>query len=362
VLAARAPAALRRLPRALVGAAVLLALIACPPLGAGLARAHQQGVSYSDIEIGEGRVRYDLVISTHDLAADADGDGVVTDEEILNRFSRLRAVLEKAVTVEAGGVACPLSLQDFSIEPNELVVFRLRGACSDATPVRIVVRVLMITTVDGYNLAKIRAGGTFEEHVFTRTDGEMVIGTAPGFAGTFRRFFMLGVEHIATGYDHVLFLFALLLVGGGWRSLVAIVTAFTIAHSVTLSLAVLDVVQLPPRLVESAIALSIAWVALENLLKADVRGRWRVTFLFGLMHGFGFASILRAMHLPREGLVASLLAFNLGVEAGQLVVVALTYPLVALMERSSHRRRFVVLASSVILVLALWWFRERAFG
>src|SRR6185295_4124843 len=155
------------------------------------------------------------------------------------------------------------------------------------------------------------------------------------------------------------FLIALLLVGGGFRALVAIVTAFTIAHSVTLSLAVLDVVQLPPRLVESAIALSIAWVALENLLIAEVRGRWRVTFLFGLMHGFGFASILREMHLPREGLVASLLAFNLGVEAGQLVVVALTYPLVALMERSPQRRRFVVLASSVILVLALWWFRER---
>jgi len=107
---------------------------------------------------------------------------------------------------------------------------------------------------------------------------------------------------------------------------------------------------------------SIAWVALENILIDQVRGRWRITFAFGLMHGFGFASILREMHLPRSGLVASLLAFNLGVEAGQLVVVVLSYPLVLAMQRSAHRRWWVGLASGVILVLALWWLVERAFG
>jgi hydrogenase/urease accessory protein HupE len=228
--------------------------------------------------------------------------------------------------------------------------------------VRIVVRLLMLTRAEGYNLAKIRARGAFAEHVFTRADSEVTIGSASGLGPTFRRFFVLGVEHIATGYDHVLFLLALLLVGGGLRSVVAIVTAFTVAHSITLSLAVLGVVQLPVRLVESAIALSIAWVALENLLIDQPRGRWRITFAFGLMHGFGFASILREMHLPRDGLIASLLAFNLGVEAGQLVVVLVSYPMVILMQRSRHRRLLIGLASGAILVLALWWLIQRMFG
>ena len=339
-----------------------VALIALVLVGAGQAQAHQQGVSYSDIEVGDGRVRYDLVLSIHDLAADVDGDGALSDDEVLHRYPQLRRVFERALVVEAGGKACPLQLQDFSIEPNQAVVFRLRGPCSDATPVRVVVRLLMLTTVDGYNLAKIRAGGVVEEHIFTRTASEVTIGSAAGLGATFRRFFALGVEHIATGYDHVLFLLALLLVGGGLRSVVAIVTAFTIAHSVTLSLAVLDIVQLPVRVVESAIALSIAWVALENLLVDQIRGRWRITFAFGLMHGFGFAAILRGMHLAREGLIASLLAFNLGVEAGQLAVVLVSYPLVVLIQRSPQRRLLVGLASGAILVLALFWFIQRAFG
>lgn len=337
---------------------VLLALLAV----ASDVRAHQQGVSYSDVEIGEGRVRFDLALSTHDVPADADRDGVLTDDEVLAAYPMLRRLFERALLVQAGGTSCPLQLQDFTIEPEERIVFRLRGACPDALPVRVAVRVLMLMGPGGYNLAKIRAGGGFEERIFDRDHPEVTVGTAPSLVATFRRFFVLGVEHIATGYDHVLFLIALLLVGGGLRGLVAIVTAFTIAHSVTLSLAVLDVVRLPSRLVESAIALSIAWVALENIVFDRVRGRWRITFGFGLMHGFGFASILREMQLPREGLVASLLAFNLGVEAGQLVIVLLAYPLVALVQRSPHRTLLIRVLSGAILVLALRWFIERAFG
>jgi hydrogenase/urease accessory protein HupE len=337
---------------------VLLAVLAA----AGNAFAHQQGVSYSDVEVADGRVRYDLALSTHDVRADVDDDGVLTDDEVLRAYPNLRRVFERALLVEAGGTRCPLQLQDFAIEPEERIVFRLRGTCSDALPLRVAVRVLMLTGASGYNLAKIRAGGGFEEHVFDRDHPEVTVGTAPGLLTTFRRFFLLGVEHIATGYDHVLFLIALLLVGGGLRALVAVVTAFTVAHSVTLSMAALDLVHLPSRLVESAIALSIAWVALENMVFDRIRGRWRVTFAFGLMHGFGFASILRAMQLPREGLVTSLLAFNLGVEAGQLVIVLIAYPLVALLQRSSRRTLLIRLASGAILALASWWFVERAFA
>jgi hydrogenase/urease accessory protein HupE len=332
-------------------------------LAAPSASAHQQGVSYSDVQVGEGVVVYDLVLSTHDLALDVDGDGTVTSAEARSRLPRLQRIFDAALTVEAGGVACPLTLEDATVVPPESVRFRLRGPCPTELPVHLVVRLGSLTVVDGQNLAKVRVGDLLAEHVFTRTDAEAFFGTASaGVWPTFRRFFLLGIEHIATGYDHILFLLALLLVGGGWRPIVAIVTAFTIAHSVTLSLAVLDVVQLPSRLVESAIALSIAWVALENLLLDRQHGRWRITFAFGLMHGFGFASVLREMHLPRAGVVTSLFAFNLGVEAGQLIVVLASYPIVALIERSPRRRAIVGVASAAILVLALWWFRERAFG
>ena len=331
-------------------------------LAVGSAWAHQQGLSYSAIEVADGQVRFDLTLSVHDIDADTDGDGVLSDDEVRAYSPTLRRTLGRALLVEAGGQACPLGLQDFTIQPNELVTFRLRGSCRDATPVHVVVRLLMLTGRNGQNFATIRAAGVLEEHVFTPDDAEVTVGAAVGFAATFQRFFLLGVAHIATGYDHVLFLVALLLVGGGIRSLLAIVTAFTIAHSVTLGLSVLDVVRLPTRLVESTIALSIAWVAIENLLFDRAEGRWRITFLFGLVHGFGFASVLREMQLPRRGLVASLLAFNLGVEAGQLVVVLVAYPLVSWMQRSARRRVIVAVASAAILVVALMWFVERAFG
>ncbi len=338
------------------------ALIVVGVLCASSARAHQQGLSYADVAVAPDAVRFDLVLSLHDLAVDVDGDGTVTDAEIRSRHPRLRRLFDAALEVDAGGERCPLTLEDSALQPNEAVRFRLRGPCRDVPPVRVVVRLGVLTAVEGQSLATIRVGDVVAEHVFTRTDTEVVVGEASGPWSTFQRFFVLGIEHIATGYDHILFLLALLLVGGGWRALVAIVTAFTVAHSLTLTLAVLDVVQLPPRLVESVIALSIAWVALENILVAETRGRWRITFAFGLVHGFGFASILREMHLPAAGLVTSLLAFNLGVEVGQLVVVLLASPLIALLARSAHRRTIVGVASAAILLMALWWFTERALG
>ena len=327
-----------------------------------VAAAHQQGVSYSDISVVDGRVRYDLTISSHDLQAiDVDHDGAVTDPEVIAAYPALRRQFERALLVRAGDTPCPLTLQDFVSDETGAITFRLRGPCTEDPPLRLGFELFATPAYQGYNLAKIRFRGTLTEHVFTRDNSTVVVATGEGVLGTVRRFFVLGVEHIATGYDHILFLLALLLIGGGLRSLVGVVTAFTVAHSITLALATLDLVALPSRLVESAIALSIAWVALENVVFEHPRGRWRITFLFGLIHGFGFASILREMHLPRESLAASLVAFNLGVEAGQIVVVLLAYPVIAAIQRAPRRRAIVATASGVILTLALYWFVERAF-
>ncbi|HEX4985017.1 MAG TPA: HupE/UreJ family protein [Burkholderiales bacterium] len=175
-------------------------------------------------------------------------------------------------------------------------------------------------------------------------------------------FFPLGVEHILTGYDHLLFLLALMLRGGGIWSLLKIITAFTVAHSITLALAALDVIVLPSALVESMIALSIAYVALENLLpRFAASRRWAVSFLFGLMHGFGFSSVLREIGLPRDNLLLALLNFNLGVETGQLAVVLLAAPVLLRLRDKPWEPRLVAAVSGIILAVGLVLFVQRAF-
>ena len=185
-----------------------------------------------------------------------------------------------------------------------------------------------------------------------------------GETPTFWGFLRLGVEHIWTGYDHLLFLFALLVVCRSFRSIVAIITCFTLAHSLTLALATLNVVNVPSRLVEPAIAASIVFVGLENLVRRgqEPPGRWALTFAFGLIHGFGFASVLRELGVGQggQGLAMPLFTFNLGVEIGQVVVAAIVLPVVwKLRKNEKFLRRGVPALSAVVAAAGLYWFLER---
>jgi hypothetical protein len=175
------------------------------------------------------------------------------------------------------------------------------------------------------------------------------------------RFFKMGVEHIFLGYDHICFLIALIVVSK-FREIVKIVTSFTIAHSITLILATLEVVHLDTRLIEASIAATIVYVALENLWVKDTRHRWWLTFFFGLIHGFGFANVLREMGLPKVGLIRCLLAFNLGVEFGQLVIATCLLPLAFALNHWKYGR---VVANGISVLLAIFgtaWFIDRVFG
>ncbi len=155
---------------------------------------------------------------------------------------------------------------------------------------------------------------------------------------------------------------ALIVVGGRLLSLVKVVTAFTVAHSITLCLAALEIVRLPSEWIEAAIALSIVYVAAENFWLKRPDYRWMITFAFGLVHGFGFANVLRELGLPTHGLVASLFAFNAGVEIGQVGIVALVFPLVAWLSRRPYQRTVVLVVSAVIGLFGVGWFVERVFG
>jgi hypothetical protein len=180
-------------------------------------------------------------------------------------------------------------------------------------------------------------------------------------AGTFVSYLRLGVEHILLGFDHVLFVVALILRGGRLLSLVAIVTAFTVAHSITLALSVLGLVTFPAQIVEPAIALSIAYVAFENLtMKNVVSRRWVVSFLFGLVHGFGFAGALAEVGLPASGLAAALVGFNLGVEAGQALIVGVMLPLIMWLQGFPWEPRLTKVSSIAIMAVGLVLLSERA--
>lgn len=176
-------------------------------------------------------------------------------------------------------------------------------------------------------------------------------------------FLKLGVEHIWTGYDHLLFLFGLLVVCRTFKSIVGIITCFTVGHSLTLVLATLDLVSLSARFVEPVIAASIVFVGAENLLRRgeEPPGRWVLTFLFGLIHGFGFASVLRDLGVGVDGpVVLPLFAFNLGVEFGQVALAALVLPLVWWMRKSERfLRRGVPALSSLVVLAGLYWLVER---
>ncbi|MDP3071368.1 MAG: HupE/UreJ family protein [Opitutaceae bacterium] len=189
-------------------------------------------------------------------------------------------------------------------------------------------------------------------------------GAGPSEAATWWEFIKLGAHHIWTGYDHLLFLVALLVVCRSFRACVVIITSFTLAHSITLALAALDVVSLPPRLVEPVIAASIVLVGVENLLRrgAEPRGRWVLTFALGLMHGFGFAGVLRDLGLGRDGgsVVMPLLTFNLGVELGQIAVAAILLPGLLWLRCNEKFVTRGVPAISVLVVLAgMFWLIQR---
>jgi hydrogenase/urease accessory protein HupE len=199
----------------------------------------------------------------------------------------------------------------------------------------------------------------------TRTSVDYFTGSRQGLFAVFRSFTVSGIHHIAIGPDHILFIIGLLLLGGSLKRLLLIVTAFTLGHSVTLALATLQIVDPPAHIIEPAIALSIVYVGADNLLTGE-RGRdvraW-VALLFGLIHGFGFASVLREAGLPNRALGVSLFSFNLGVEIGQAIIVVLVSSILALVRKNDAvLARRIALAGSVVVVLAgSYWFLERTF-
>jgi hypothetical protein len=319
------------------------------------ARAHITGqTGYAAVTVQGHTVHYVLTLTTDSVEA----AGLAADA--------LPSVVARQVAIFANGTQCaavPGTVQPPS-PAHATFVITVDFACAGA------VRSLSLTDDlfevlgrDHHTLATIDWPAGHQQLLFEsdHRSAQIALADEPAAApaaGSAQAsplaFFRLGVEHILTGYDHILFLFALMLRGGRLASLLGIVTAFTIAHSLTLALAVLGVVVVPAQIVEPLIAASIAYVALENIfLRRAPSRRWLVSFIFGLVHGFGFAGALLELGLPVSGIVGSLLFFNLGVEAGQAMIVAALFPALVWLCRHAWERRAVAAMSAVVFIAAM---------
>jgi hydrogenase/urease accessory protein HupE len=334
------------------------------------ADAHPAPFSYLDLHVGPDGLRGELVLHVVDVAHDLgiEAERLLDAGVAGNERPRIEALVsgrlslrvdDRDVSPEWEGIAPAADRHAVSLR------FRVPGA----RPATVGVRARMFP-YDQFHQTFLNVyedGSLRQQAVFNGADGERVYyaGTAQGTLAVIRTFVPAGVHHILIGPDHILFLTGLLLLGGGWWPLLRIVTAFTVGHSITLSLAALNLVTPPATVIEPAIALSIIFVGADNLLVGtsgrDVRA-W-IALAFGLVHGFGFANVLREFGLPQESLGWSLFSFNLGVEIGQLVIVAgIAAALALVRQRNQAAAQRVAFAGSLVVIGAgAYWFVERVF-
>jgi hypothetical protein len=369
------------------------------------AQAHKPSDSYLSIAVqpdGEVTGRWDIALRDLDFAIglDADGDGRITWGEVRSRHAAIAAYAAARLTLAADGHGCAVSVGEQLVDEHTdgaYTVMPLRfdcssriGAASGGAPggappgslTQLTLGYTLFADIDPQHrgLLNLGSGGATRTAIFGPQAAlqTFVLRDASRMAQLLD-YLREGVWHIWVGFDHILFLLSLLLPAVGlWRArrwtpvdrfgqafwdVLKIVSAFTVAHSITLSLATLGVLTPPSRWVESSIAASVVLAALNNVFPVFHGRRWMVAFFFGLIHGFGFASVLVDLGLPQGALALALLGFNLGVECGQLAIVAAFLPLAFALRRGWFYRRAVLTGGSlVIAVVAGVWFIERAFN
>jgi hypothetical protein len=362
----------------------LLALLAC----CQPAWAHKASDSYLSVGIGEDRLDGQWDIALRDLeyaiGLDANEDGAIAWGELRQKRQAVEAYAFSRLHVERGGKPCAIAPGDFLADHHTdgaYAVLRFELACP-ASGADLTLGYHLFFDLDPLHRGLLRVDyrGAAQTAVLSPDhDAQRIELGEIGLGATFLQYLREGISHIGFGYDHILFLMSLLLPAvlyresGAWlpvaslraalAEVLKIVTAFTLAHSITLSLATLDFIALPSRWVESAIALSVILAALNNLYPLVRDKRWTVAFAFGLVHGLGFANVLKDLGLPANALLLALVAFNLGVEVGQLGIVAGFLPLAHGFRRSPwYRKGFLYLGSTLIALLAAIWLAERAFN
>ena len=358
-----------RLRRALLAGAMALGAMAA-------AEAHQVNLSTARVTLGADRSVSDEVGLKGSDADRLAGTGIFDAQRDQVDPARLAAsaapiiayVVAHIAVAGANGKACVPGTPALASD-GDGVIFRNRFACADVGG-DIVYRSTVLTDTDptARQVVLIGEGDNAPQALLGAANTTVTLSApAPSLLSTLERYLVTGIEHIFLGYDHIAFLVAVVLWARRLVPVIKIVTAFTIAHSITLSLATLNVVVIPSTIVEPAIAASITYVAMENFFTRNIDGRWRITFVFGLVHGFGFAGALREIGLPANAVATALAAFNIGVEIGQVAIVSIVVPALIVMDHlmavdstKPERAAPVVYAlSALIAVLGSYWFVTR---
>ena len=334
----------------------LAGVLALLMLAPAASQAHVRSTAgYGEIEQDGATVRYELSLERQLLTAAAG-----------ERDAAIEAYLADRVQVLLDGVACEGALAGTAPERRDdrayvraHMEYECAGSPSGAYEVRYGVFTDADAVVDDHTaVTEYRLGDASGTFVFDAGHRELDAGDA-GLLSSAGQFVELGVEHILEGIDHVLFLLVLLLGARSFRSVIELATTFTVAHSITLAMAALGWVHVPPEIVEPLIALSIAYVAVENVLGGESRHRLAVVFGFGLLHGLGFASTLSFTDEMSGQLLASLVSFNIGIELGQALIVAAVFPVLLLLRRLRFSPAAHATAAVVAATFGLMWFFER---
>jgi hypothetical protein len=362
-------------------------LILALMLWAPIAQAHKPSDSYIALSLQDERVvgQWDIALRDLDFAIglDADGNGEITWGEVKAKRKDIIAYAMTRLAIVADEANCPITNTEELIDNHSdgaYAILRFTATCPHK-PKDLWVTYRLFFDLDPQHkgLLRLEMGGETRAAIFGPETARQVfaLGNSNPWR-QFRDYLAAGVGHIWTGYDHILFLLSLLLPAvivsdikrsetpsQGFRAafldVLKIVTAFTVAHSITLALATLQIVNVPARISESAIALSVVLAALNNLYPVIRGRRWTVAFGFGLIHGFGFASVLTDLLLPEGALALALAGFNLGVEAGQIAIVAAFLPFAYLLRSTWLYRGFVLMGGScAIVAIAALWFLERS--
>jgi hydrogenase/urease accessory protein HupE len=371
-------AALSRLAGSrVVRGAILAVLSSLVPLQD--AAAHDPGLSSLTIRPRTSDSEATLTLAVKDAAQlaelDENHDGTVTQAEFARAGRQLEGAIASQLIIAADGEVAKDKSIHSSLDENNNVEVRLDFDAFVFSSLEIQSKLIASLPLGHRQYLKVQnsAGKTIFERLLSGSADRATVqmpqtnwrNSAVESIHRFANFLSLGVRHILTGYDHLLFLFGLLLVARGFFAALSIITSFTIAHSITLAVATLHVVQIPSRIVEPLIAASIVFVGVENLLRGKIpKSRRLVTFGFGLIHGFGFASALREAGIASSagGIALPLFSFNLGVELGQVMVAAVALPIIwKLRENPMFVARWAPACSAVVVLLGSFWLVERVY-
>jgi HupE / UreJ protein len=347
--------------------------------------AHKPSDSYLTLKIEGQRVQgqWDIALRDLDFALglDVDGNAEITWGELRAKHTEIAAYTLSRLKISHADLDCPIEVTQHLVDDHTdgaYAVMRFEAVCQNRIE-QLQVQYGLFFDIDPQHkgLLRMENGESINTGIFSPEQARQTFNLqSPGKLHQFFEYGREGVWHIWIGFDHILFLLALLLPAvvvreeKVWRAVQAfkpafwmvlkIVTAFTVAHSITLTLATLELVTLPSRWVESTIAASVIIAALNNIYPLFSERRWMMAFIFGLIHGFGFAGALSDLGLPQKTLALALAGFNLGVEIGQLAIVAVFLPLAFALRDTWFYRRVVLLGGSILIsIIALLWLIER---